>query len=410
MGLLGDFLMGAVTQGGREILNRTLADDERQRRIDDEERLHKRNRSESDADYERRRKAALDDAERLEKTRLRLQAEAADAAERKTLAKARAGAGALTMAAEPGLLQGELDAVQKGQNPFQATVDDESGGHAVPDEKRFMQVMQTYNKALAKTVTGSSSDDIAKSKMLDQQAAELAAGRYQNATRIGRAMKGDGDVSVNAQGTLNHVTGEFTPLDKSATGLTPAQRLTHSQAVITAAGQRLRDLEREASSLRNNIKEHQRNLAGAGAKDRPAIQAQIEAADTELKRLQGDWQAQKRYYDDALAEQAALRGGGAPAARSGGGLLGAAPGAPSSPMEMAAAEAVSSGQPVDFNLGGRKGTLKGGTGAERAAAPSDKDTNNLPEAPRELSQRKVGQIYKTPRGPLMWMGNGWRRV
>lgn len=34
---------------------------------------------------------------------------------------------------------------------------------------------------------------------------------------------------------------------------------------------------------------------------------------------------------------------------------------------------------------------------------------NLPQAPRDASQRTAGTIYSTPRGPLLWAGNGWSK-
>lgn len=251
MGLLGDFLMGAATQGGRDILNRTLAEDERVRLEGRQDAVHKRQREESDADYERRRKAALEDAERMEKTRLRLQSESAAAAEQRTMAKQMAGAGASTLASTPGLLQSELAAVQKGQNPFTNETADESGGHSAPDEKRFMAVMSTYNKALAQTMTGVSPKALAEADRVTMKNNMIAAGDLEGLRKLERAEAGKGRYELNAQGTIDHDTQTFTPKpDKgSGGGPTPYQITRDARADVAEARRELARADGEVEKI-----------------------------------------------------------------------------------------------------------------------------------------------------------------
>ena len=52
-----------------------------------------------------------------------------------------------------------------------------------------------------------------------------------------------------------------------------------------------------------------------------------------------------------------------------------------------------------------------GPGPGPAPAPAPKAAGSaLPPAPRDPAQRRVGQTYDTPRGPMVWRGNGWEAV
>lgn len=61
---------------------------------------------------------------------------------------------------------------------------------------------------------------------------------------------------------------------------------------------------------------------------------------------------------------------------------------------------------MDRLVGERESRGRGGKPSPDKADPGGK---SLPEAPRDPAARKVGQTYSTPKGPLTWTGQGWKR-
>lgn len=135
-----------------------------------------------------------------------------------------------------------------------------------------------------------------------------------------------------------------------------------------------------AEGIRKDLASKQSMLKDAGAKDRPAIQAAIDDLRVKLDSA-------RKEHSDVLAE---MKPG-----RAGGGLADAAPAA-SAPMEQARAKAVSSGEPVQYDLGGKKGTIAPSGGLEAvapkpaASAPAKKAAND--------DKFVKGKVYKDAKG------------
>lgn len=49
-----------------------------------------------------------------------------------------------------------------------------------------------------------------------------------------------------------------------------------------------------------------------------------------------------------------------------------------------------------------------GQAASADAPKPPKDSASLDPAPQDIKQRVVGKTYQSPRGPVIWMGNGWK--
>ena len=48
-------------------------------------------------------------------------------------------------------------------------------------------------------------------------------------------------------------------------------------------------------------------------------------------------------------------------------------------------------------------------GGAPAPGPAPAAAEKAPQAPLDAAAREVGKTYQTPRGPLVWMGNGWKK-
>lgn len=48
-------------------------------------------------------------------------------------------------------------------------------------------------------------------------------------------------------------------------------------------------------------------------------------------------------------------------------------------------------------------------GGAPAPGPAPAAADKAPQAPLDAAAREVGKTYQTPRGPLVWMGNGWKK-
>lgn len=181
--------------------------------------------------------------------------------------------------------------------------------------------------------------------------------------------------------------------------------------------QRFKALELSArssmESIRKELAAKEALLKDAGSKDKPRIMAAVEALKSELDDARGVHSeiiaSMRQPADSAPAEGADKP---APAIPAG---LAAVKGTGN-----ARAEAIGTGEAVQFDLGGKQGTFgpDGGLSAvtpkpapKPAAKPAASEpAKKAPEAPRDASQRKANTVYSTPKGDLMWTGKGWKRV
>lgn len=165
-------------------------------------------------------------------------------------------------------------------------------------------------------------------------------------------------------------------------------------------------------SIRKELAAKEALLKDAGSKDRPRIVAAVEALKSELDDARG-------VHSEIISTMRA------PAAAEDGTDNKPAPNIPAGLAAIkgtgnARAEAIGAGEPVQFDLGGKKGSFdaRGGLsevapGTKPAAAPkagSNTAAKKAPEAPRDAAQRKANTVYSTPKGDLMWTGKGWKRV
>lgn len=183
--------------------------------------------------------------------------------------------------------------------------------------------------------------------------------------------------------------------------------------------QRFKALELAArshmDSIRKEMTSKEAMLKDAGASQRP----KIEAAVAELKSQLDEARNAHTEILSSLQQPAA-------------GLADAPAKAPSVPPDVARIrgtgnarnEAIGTGEAVQFDLGGRRGsfTPEGGLAAAapkadparssppKPAAAKPEAAKRPPEAPRNPDQRKANTVYSTPKGDLMWTGKGWKRV
>lgn len=224
-------------------------------------------------------------------------------------------------------------------------------------------------------------------------------------------------------GTENaRIRGEFMSLAAKARG--------GSGGRTSEDVQRFRALELAArssmESIRKELAAKEARLKDAYGADKGRIQSAMEALKSELEEARG-------VHSEIMSTMRRPAGSGlsdannTPMVESGPNdspsrmpMAGAAAGEPSSNMpmmEQARAEAISTRQPVEYDLGGKRGTINpdGGLSAvatkPAASAPGKKASGKkAPEAPRDASQRKPNTVYSTPKGDLMWTGKGWKRV
>lgn len=203
------------------------------------------------------------------------------------------------------------------------------------------------------------------------------------------------------------IRGEFQSLATRARG---------SGGTSSAEVQRFKALELSArssmESIRKELAAKEALLKDAGSKDRPRIVAAVEALKAELDDARG-------VHSEIISTMRT------PAAAEDGADNKPAPNIPAGLAAIkgtgnARAEAIGAGEPVQFDLGGKKGSFdaRGGLsevapGTKPAAAPkagSNTAAKKAPEAPRDAAQRKANTVYSTPKGDLMWTGKGWKRV
>jgi hypothetical protein len=167
--------------------------------------------------------------------------------------------------------------------------------------------------------------------------------------------------------------------------------------------QRFKALELSArssmESIRKELAAKEALLKDAGSKDRPRIVAAVEALKTELDDARG-------VHSEIIATMR-QPAGGAPS----GGLSDATPTAPSAPaasapMEQARAEAVSTKQPVQYDLGGKRGTITPSGGLEAVAPKADpkpaakKDAANVKKRGETFLPKTAAEYDSLPAGAL----------
>lgn len=180
--------------------------------------------------------------------------------------------------------------------------------------------------------------------------------------------------------------------------------------------QRFRALELAArssmESIRKELATKEARLKDAYGADKGRIQSAMESLKAELEEARGvhsEIMSTMRQPSGAAPEDDA---GSKPAANIPAGL------AAIKGTGNARNEAIGTGEPVQFNLGGRQGAFDARGGLSEAApgpAPSAPPkvkpaAKKPPEAPRDAAQRKPNTVYSTPKGDLMWTGKGWKRV
>lgn len=203
------------------------------------------------------------------------------------------------------------------------------------------------------------------------------------------------------------IRGEFQSLASRARG---------SGGTSSAEVQRFKALELSArssmESIRKELAAKEALLKDAGSKDRPRIVAAVEALKSELDDARG---VHSEIISTMRAPAASEDGADNKPAQNIPAGLAAIKGTGN-----ARSEAIGAGEPVQFDLGGKKGSFdaRGGLsevapGTKPAAAPkagSNTAAKKAPEAPRDAAQRKANTVYSTPKGDLMWTGKGWKRV
>lgn len=157
--------------------------------------------------------------------------------------------------------------------------------------------------------------------------------------------------------------------DRGEDGMTPSERLRKYQQEEVGA-------RNAVSNLRSQLDSARRALRDANAKDRPGIEEEIVALRQELNEAEEDHKAIRRKMSDSGSESSAtvrglsIKPDASPATT---------PPTREQTLGLAAADARDQGAPVQFDLGGRKGTVSrsgvvdyGGLGSATPTKPTAK--------------------------------------
>lgn len=378
MGLLSSFLSGALGNGLMNVLPRVeqreqaLAGEARRRAegLQDEQRrrgVYLEDRA-NDRAYQEQRAAALFKQQ---------QQQAADklAAER----TGQANTATALAVARSGESPENVAAIQAGRNPFQSeTGDQDAAGNPImqADQERFLAAAKIVNQAVADVALKGAADDVQKAEQTRRQGELVNRATQPGATPedIQRArtfgLLSSGRSGITSLGSGQYLDAEGnvkqTPVSDSVVRANEAR----AGASTAAAGASTARAARDQSEPTGNARLKALETASSRA-DRlvQSISEQLSRAtrQKERDRLQSELDAARAAARDAAAKVENFGGGGG------------------GPLETARAEAVSSGQDVNFNLGGRAGTFTGATGAERPATAA-------PQVDRETALAQARQI------------------
>lgn len=327
MGLLGDFLLGAITQGGPQVLNdMTQREREarlRQERLDDYERQRRLQLE----DYARQRKDLLDDEARkrtikneddIAAERRKLESDAARKRQDLDIKRQDQQRIALLLTPETrGLTPEQQYGVTKGINPFGGETED----GVTPDEvaankQRFLEVTKAYNKTLGAVELGLKPSEMADADIKAKIKDKLDANDITGATAIARAWRG---------GLTQEEIDSRTQLNTSraaAATETAAAATTRAGAAVTSANRppgagrapagqltdavQLRSLEGDVERLSKEVATKEKAARSAGElqskaltePQKAAARSAVEAAQMELNRAKAQRDAAIRARDE----------------------------------------------------------------------------------------------------------------
>lgn len=385
MGLLSSFLSGALGNGLMNVLPRVeqreqaLAGEARRRAegLQDEQRrrgVYLEDRA-NDRAYQEQRAAALFKQQ---------QQQAADklAAER----TGQANTATALAVARSGESPENVAAIQAGRNPFQSeTGDQDAAGNPImqADQERFLAAAKIVNQAVADVALKGAADDVQKAEQTRRQGELVNRATQPGATpediqrarTFGLLSSGRSGITSLGGGQYIDENGAVQGTPVSAANIRAAD--ARATASTAAAGASTARATRDQSEPTGNARFKALESASARA-DRLV-------SDLEKKFLDAPGSRAQARVAAALEEARAAARQAADAVRN----FGRAD-VPASPPEQARAEAVSSGQDVQLDIGGRRTTLEGGTGRERASTPAQ--TSAAP--PVELLKEGVRTKFK----------------